>query len=89
MNATQHSEPLTHAELMAEALLTPAEVAVRLGVKIQTLSVWRCTGRAGLPFLKVCGAIRYRRSDVEKWLAGRTFTSCAELNAAESVGAIA
>ncbi|MBU1664280.1 MAG: helix-turn-helix domain-containing protein [Gammaproteobacteria bacterium] len=37
-----------------------------------TLSVWRSTGRYNLPFLKVGRMVRYRRADLDAWLANRT-----------------
>jgi excisionase family DNA binding protein len=58
-------------------LLTPAETAELLKVKLQTLSAWRCSGRHDLPFQKVGGSVRYRRADVTGWLNGRMHTSTA------------
>ncbi|HNF92695.1 MAG TPA: helix-turn-helix domain-containing protein [Accumulibacter sp.] len=37
-----------------------------------TLSVWRSTGRYNLPFIKIGRNVRYRRADLEAWLAKRT-----------------
>lgn len=68
--------------LVREPLLTCAEAAELLGVKTQTLSVWRCHGRHGLPYIKVGGSVKYRRSDLEQWLAGRVFTSTGQADAA-------
>ncbi len=68
--------------LNQRALLSPAEVSEVLGVKEQTLAVWRCSGRHSLPFLKVGGSIRYRRADLEEWLAARTFMSTGAADAA-------
>lgn len=65
-----------------EPLISPAEAAEVLGVKVQTLSVWRCSGRHGLPFLKVGAAVKYRRSDLEDWLSGRRFTHTGQADAA-------
>ena len=36
---------------------------------MSTLAVWRCTGRFNLPFVKVGRAVRYRREDVEAFIA--------------------
>ncbi len=61
------------------------EAAARiLGIKPQTLSVWRCTGRYGLPFSKVGRAVRYSRKDLEAWLAERTGTNSRQISAAVS-----
>jgi predicted DNA-binding transcriptional regulator AlpA len=49
-----------------DRLLTPAEVAGHLGIKIQTLYAWRvrsCGPRA----MRVGKYLRYRLSDVEAW----------------------
>jgi excisionase family DNA binding protein len=54
-------------------LLTPAEVARYLGVTIGTLSVWRCTGRYPLNFIKVGRRVMYRQSDVENFVNGRGY----------------
>jgi excisionase family DNA binding protein len=55
-------------------LRTPQEAADFLGIKVQTLAVWRTTKRYAIPFIRVGNAIRYRQSDLEKWLAERTVT---------------
>jgi excisionase family DNA binding protein len=62
-----------------DALLTTHQLAERWGFKDQTLRVWRSTGRNLLPFVKVGGAVRYRLSDVEKYLNDNTALSTAEL----------
>jgi excisionase family DNA binding protein len=57
-------------EKMGE-LLTTEETAAYLGVKPQSLAIWRLRGE-NLPFVKVGRLVRYRRSDVEKWIESRT-----------------
>ncbi len=42
-----------------------------LGVKSATLCNWRCTGRYGLPFIKVGRLVRYRVADLAAWIAKR------------------
>ena len=61
-------------------LLSPTEAAELLGVKVQTLAVWRCSGRHSLPFIKVGNFVKYRRSDLERWLEKRTFIHTGEAN---------
>jgi excisionase family DNA binding protein len=56
-------------------LLSEAEAAVYLGLKPGTLSVWRSTKRYDLPFVKVGRLVRYRRSDLDRWLQSRTVVS--------------
>jgi excisionase family DNA binding protein len=60
---------------MENNLLDEKEAAVILTVKPETLSVWRSTGRYGIPFVKVGRRVRYRRSDLDKWLETRTRTN--------------
>lgn len=52
-------------------LLTPQEVANRLGVSTTTLSTWRCTKRYPLPYVKVGRLVRYRQADIEAFELGR------------------
>jgi hypothetical protein len=53
----------------SEEWLTPAETAALTKLSRKTLANHRCLG-IGIPFTKPGGQIRYRRSDVERWLAG-------------------
>jgi len=48
------------------------QAAQAVGVKVNTLAVWRSTGRYDLPFLKVGRLVRYRVSDLAEFLARRT-----------------
>ena len=57
-----------------DELLDESATALTLKVKPQTLSVWRMTGRYALPFVRVGRSIRYRKSDLEVWLASRVVT---------------
>ena len=51
-----------------ESLLLPEEAASRLRVEPGTLASWRSTGRQDLPFLKVGHLVRYRASDIDKFI---------------------
>ena len=53
-------------------LLDDKAAAAHLQVSPGTLSVWRSTGRYNLPFLKIGRKVRYRRSDLDAWMAART-----------------
>ncbi|CAK0743211.1 hypothetical protein CCP4SC76_1300001 [Gammaproteobacteria bacterium] len=55
-----------------DPLLTDFEAAAYLDVAKHTLAVWRSTGRYRLPFVKVGRLVRYRRSDLDAFLARRT-----------------
>jgi excisionase family DNA binding protein len=58
---TMHDDRITR-------LLTANELASELGVGTQTLAQWRWQG-AGPAFIKVGRLVRYRRTDVDAWLA--------------------
>ena len=57
--------------LNSKTLLTPQDVAIRLGVSTTTLSTWRCTKRYPLPYVKVGRLVRYRVSDVDAFEIAR------------------
>jgi excisionase family DNA binding protein len=52
-------------------LLSREQAAKMLGVETHTLAVWATTGRYSLPFYRVGKFAKYRRADIEQWLAGR------------------
>jgi excisionase family DNA binding protein len=55
----------------SELLLTPKEAAEFLGIPLGTLAQWR-SQRRGPPYIKLEERlVRYRRSDLEEYLAGR------------------
>jgi excisionase family DNA binding protein len=58
----------------APELLTREQAAEYLGIKTQTLAAWAVTGRYNLPCIKVGRLAKYRREDLDKWLASRTST---------------
>jgi hypothetical protein len=53
-------------------LLTRKQASDFLGVTEGTLAVWACTRRYNLPFVKVGRCVKYRLSDLERFLAERT-----------------
>jgi excisionase family DNA binding protein len=61
--------------LVRRELLDEKAAAELLDIAPGTLSVWRSTGRYRIPFIKVGRRVRYRRADLEAWLASRTRTS--------------
>jgi len=63
------------ANPQADEMLTTAIVANMLDCSPGTLEVWRATKRYPLAFVKVGRSVRYRRSDVEKFIASRTVTA--------------
>lgn len=58
-------------------LMNTKEVAERLHISEATVRWWRHV-RTGPPSFKVCGAVRYRREDVEAWLAEQYKNSVTE-----------
>ena len=64
-------------------LLTPEAVAQLLGCGLQTLAAWRSTRPAELPFVKISRQIvRYRRLDIERFIAARVVHAAPERTAA-------
>jgi excisionase family DNA binding protein len=55
-------------------LLDEKAAADLLDLSPGTLSVWRSTGRYAIPFVKIGRNVRYRRADLDAWLAQRTRT---------------
>lgn len=54
------------------------QAALALGVKPNTLAIWRSTGRYSLPFLKVGRLVKYRISDLAEFLYRRTASHTSE-----------
>lgn len=70
----------THTETMRSAprvALTTREAAQYLGLAVSTLNKWRCHG-GGPEFLKLGRAVRYRREDLDAFLATRRLSSTAQ-----------
>jgi excisionase family DNA binding protein len=54
---------------VVEQLLTPQQMAGKLGVAVSTIYQWTHTGF--IPHVKLGRLVRFRESDVEKWLNNR------------------
>ena len=59
----------------ADELLTAKQAAAVLGIEAQTLAIWRCKRRYNLRYVKVGSCVRYRRSDIDRFLSERTVTN--------------
>jgi hypothetical protein len=61
-----------------EDLLDNEQTAALLGIKPNTLEIWRCKGK-GPAFVKMADTaqapVRYQRSVVMEWLSRRSFAS--------------
>jgi hypothetical protein len=53
-------------------MLTETDAAARLGVTPGTLRVWRCTRRYPLAWCKLGRSVRYRASEVERFITAGT-----------------
>jgi hypothetical protein len=54
-------------------LFTTEEASEMLGVRPQTLALWRSSRRQGPPYVKVGKHhVRYRVADLEAWLTAQT-----------------
>jgi excisionase family DNA binding protein len=51
-----------------QQLYSPDEVAEILGVAPSTLARWRRTGDPDLPYVRLGGRVRYRASDIDRFL---------------------
>ena len=53
-------------------LFCTEDAAAYIGAASHTLEVWRCSKRYNIPYIKVGGRVRYRRSDLDIWWKSRT-----------------
>jgi len=81
--ANENNETLPAlCELAASHLLKEQEAAHYLDIMPGTLSVWRCTGRYDLPYIKVGRRVKYRVSDILAFIESRTRSNTAGVGAA-------
>ncbi len=62
---------MTEQATSTPELLTEREAAAILGVKSQTLAVWRSTRRYSLRWHKIGHLVRYRRDELVRFIAER------------------
>jgi excisionase family DNA binding protein len=63
-----------HAALSLSAqsgLLSRKEAALYLGVSENTLAIWQSTGRYSLPMVKIGRLAKYRKVDLDAFIASR------------------
>ncbi|MGA2498393.1 MAG: helix-turn-helix domain-containing protein [Tepidisphaeraceae bacterium] len=63
---------MTPANIQRPKLLDDPAATEYLGLRPGTLSVWRCTRRYPLPYLRVGRSIKYRVEDLDRFLQERT-----------------
>ena len=69
---TQNVTPLD--ELPDSTLIDNDPSAGYLGVKPNTLAVWRATKRYRIPFVKIGKRVKYKAGDLKKFIAAQTFS---------------
>lgn len=67
--ATRAAPSLAEIIKAGRGLLSNDEAAEYLGVTPRTLEVWRCTKRQQIPYIKVGRLVKYRKTDLDAWLA--------------------
>jgi len=60
------------ASLLRSDLINTEQAAAYLGVTARTLEVWRCTKRHSIPYIKVGRLVKYRKTELDRWLARQT-----------------
>ena len=73
-NQAQHQQephPVL-ASLLRSDLINTEQAAAYLGVTSRTLEVWRCTKRHSIPYIKVGRLVKYRKTELDRWLARQT-----------------
>lgn len=58
---------------MSELMLTPEELAAEWRTSVGVLAKWRYLGR-GPDYIKVERSVRYRRRDIDRYLAAKAHT---------------
>ncbi len=53
-------------------LLTQSEAAKYLGTTVGTFNTWRHYGRNPLPYIKWGNRIKYKKEDLDAWIAENT-----------------
>lgn len=61
---------INHSDLMSR----PAAAAY-LGIAVDTLATWACTKRYNLPMVKIGRVVKYRRADLDDFIAARTVSA--------------
>ncbi len=71
-NGQGSSEPMpSSCSRFQSLLLSRKEAAAYLGVAEQTLAIWKTTGRYSLPVVKIGRLAKYRKSDLDAFIASR------------------
>lgn len=52
-------------------MFTVPQAAAYLAIEARTLDVWRSTKRVKIPYVKIGGAVRYMRADLDAYIESR------------------
>lgn len=72
------SNRLTVVAAADDPILTPEQVSKLIQIPVVTLRTWRCRGKGPKGF-KVGSLVRYRQSEVHRWLAACGDTTVTEV----------
>jgi len=78
MNGVTATSSILAITKMQSDLITREQAAEYLGVTPCTLAVWACTKRYNLSFVKIGRLVKYRRSELDAFIARRTIGNQAE-----------
>jgi excisionase family DNA binding protein len=56
-------------------LLTSKEASAYLRLAERTLTVWRCTGKVSIPYIKIGGKVLYKKSDLTSFIESNLHSS--------------
>lgn len=56
-------------KIAPSGLMKPTQAAEYLQISATTLAIWRSTNRSRIPFVKIGGQVRYRRQDLDAFIA--------------------
>lgn len=68
-NNNNPSKQQSPAPRFESELLSRKEAAAYLGIAEQTLAIWHCTKRYDLPCAKIGRLVRYKKSDLDAFIA--------------------
>lgn len=83
----KRSVPSSRPPREGAAWLLPAETAHFLDVSVQTLALWRVQGRGPKFARPMPRVVRYRRADLEAWLANSVVSSTTEADNLDTLAA--
>jgi predicted site-specific integrase-resolvase len=61
-------------DIQPDVLLDDVRAAQMLGIAAKTLPVWRSTRRVEIPYIKIGRCVRYRLSDLQRFIEAKTVT---------------